>query len=67
MVPYTYDANDFKFYIAPGFASSMAYYEHIKNSFGVYTSTYYIFTQKMTFVRIQTLSMRKGKTVNLHL
>jgi hypothetical protein len=34
LVPYTYDANDFKFYIAPGFASSMAYYEHVKNAFG---------------------------------
>ena len=42
MVPYTYDANDFKFYIAPGFASSMAYYEHIKNAFGVYISACYI-------------------------
>ncbi|KAF8972563.1 chitin deacetylase [Flammula alnicola] len=33
LVPYTYDANDFKFFIAPGFASSMAYYEHVKNAF----------------------------------
>ncbi|KAF8168452.1 hypothetical protein B0H34DRAFT_59488 [Crassisporium funariophilum] len=33
LVPYTYDSNDFKFFIAPGFASSNAYYEHIKNAF----------------------------------
>jgi len=33
MVPYSYDCNDFKFFIAPGFGSSMAYFEHAKNGF----------------------------------
>lgn len=34
MVPYSYDCNDFKFFVAPGFGSSMAYFEHAKNAFG---------------------------------
>ncbi|KAF9556328.1 glycoside hydrolase/deacetylase [Agrocybe pediades] len=33
MMPYSYDCNDFKFFIAPGFGSSMAYFEHAKNGF----------------------------------
>lgn len=33
MLPYTYDVNDFKFFVAPGFGSSMAYFEHAKNAF----------------------------------
>jgi peptidoglycan/xylan/chitin deacetylase (PgdA/CDA1 family) len=33
MMPYTYDCNDFKFFIAPGFGSSMAYFEHAKNAY----------------------------------
>lgn len=33
MVPYSLDSNDFKFFVGPGFTSTEAFENHIKNAF----------------------------------
>ena len=35
MVPYSYDCNDFKFYVNSGFSSPTDFYDHIKGAFDV--------------------------------
>lgn len=35
IIPYTLDANDMKFSVAPGFSSPTAFYDYLKNTFDV--------------------------------
>lgn len=35
MVPYSYDCNDFKYYVAQGFSAPSDFFDHIKSAFDV--------------------------------
>ena len=35
MVPYSYDCNDFKYYVAQGFSAPNDFFDHIKSAFDV--------------------------------